>query len=240
MGPSRLSKTLQGITVTTLASIGGFFVWTKHCQFTPDDQFNPATEPLFRSQWFQKFNPGSNPTTHDECVRRLPLHKIRPELLEDARNGGSKLVEAFSQGVWGGFGYKIQRAYLERKYRNDTTTAHQLWTPQQLRTSTYDVGTEITDHFVVLEKTPTSILIRCGDSPLNSPDKNRPSDGLFALTAKADFDKGFAEFRLKSIFYQGEGEPADKSHGPMSSNMQWLHKLYTKLWMESAMSNVKK
>lgn len=104
MGPSRLSKTLQGITVTTLASIGGFFVWTKHCQFSPDDQFNPATEPLFRSQWFQKFNPGSNPTTHDECVRRLPLHKIRPELLEDARNGGSKLVEAFSQGVWGGFG----------------------------------------------------------------------------------------------------------------------------------------
>ncbi|KAG9770168.1 hypothetical protein KCU88_g6675, partial [Aureobasidium melanogenum] len=103
MGPSRLSKTLQGITVTTLASIGGFFVWTKHCQFTPDDQFNPATEPLFRSQWFQKFNPGSNPTTHDECVRRLPLHKIRPELLEDARHGGSKLVEAFSQGVWGGF-----------------------------------------------------------------------------------------------------------------------------------------
>ncbi|EXJ93510.1 hypothetical protein A1O1_01902 [Capronia coronata CBS 617.96] len=239
MGPSLLSKTLQGITVTSLASVGAFFVWTKHCQFTPDSQFTPATEPLFQSTWYKKFNPNRNPTTHDECVRRLPLHKIRPELLEDARNGGTKLVEAFSQGVWGGLGFKIQRLYMEKKYRNDTTTAHQLWTPQQLKTSTYDVGTEVTDHFVVLDKTPTSILFRCGDSPLHNPDTPRPSDGLFGLTAKADFDKGFAEFRLKSIFFQGEGEAQEKTQGPMPSTLVWLHQLYTKFFMESAMRYVK-
>jgi hypothetical protein len=136
-------------------------------------------------------------------------------------------------------GYTIQRLILERKYRNDTTTAHQLWTPQQLLTSPYDQGTEITDHFVVLEKSPTSILIRCGDSPLHNPDTNRPSDGLFEISATTDFDKGFAEFRLKSIFYQGEGEAQDKTHGPMSGTMLWLHTLYTKLWMESAMRHVK-
>lgn len=104
MGPSRLSKTIQGITVTGLATVGAFFVWTKHCHMTPLNQFTPTTEPLFQSSWYKKFNPLQNPTTHDECVRRLPLFKIRPELVEDAQKGGSKLVEAFSQGIWGGPG----------------------------------------------------------------------------------------------------------------------------------------
>lgn len=136
-------------------------------------------------------------------------------------------------------GYTIQRLYLQRKYRNDTTTAHQLWTPEELKTSTYDKGTEITDHFVVLDKTPTSILIRCGDSPLHNPNTNRPSDGLFEISATTDFDQGFAEFRLKSIFYQGEGEVEDKTKRPMSGTMLYLHQLYTKLWLESAISHVK-
>jgi len=239
MGPSRLSKTFQGITVAGLGSVGAFFVWTKHCHMTPLNQFTPTTEPLFQSSWYKKYNPLQNPTTHDECVRRLPLFKIRPELVEDAQKGGSKLVEAFSQGIWGGPGYTVQRLYLERKYRNDTTTAHQLWTPQDLKTSTYEKGTEITDHFVVLDKSPTSILIRCGDSPLHNPDANRPSDGLFEISATTDLDKGFAEFRLKSIFYQGEGDPQDKTKGPMSPTMATMHQIYTKLWMESAMSHVK-
>lgn len=104
MGPSRISKAFQGLTITGLASVGAFFVWTKHCHFTPADQFTPATEPLFQSSWYKKFNPLQNPTTHDECVRRLPLFKLRPELVEDAQKGGSKLVEAFSQGIWGGPG----------------------------------------------------------------------------------------------------------------------------------------
>ncbi|KAJ9625471.1 hypothetical protein H2204_010333 [Knufia peltigerae] len=239
MGPSRISKAFQGLTITGLASVGAFFVWTKHCHFTPADQFTPATEPLFQSSWYKKFNPLQNPTTHDECVRRLPLFKLRPELVEDAQKGGSKLVEAFSQGIWGGPGYTIQRLYLERKWRNNTTTAHQLWDPKDLKSSTYDKGTEITDHFVVLDKTPTSILIRCGDSPLNNPDANRPSDGLFEISATMDFDKGFAEFRLKSIFYQGDPEIKDKTAEPMPPTMAYLHQLYTKLWMESAMGHVK-
>jgi hypothetical protein len=137
-------------------------------------------------------------------------------------------------------GYTIQRKYLERKYRNDTTTAHQLWTPQQLSTSTYEPGTEITDHFVVLEKSPSSILIRCGDSPLHNPDSTRPSDGLFEICATTDLNKGFAEFKLKSIFYQGEGDAQDKTKAPMSPTICWLHQQYAKLWMETAMSHVKK
>ncbi|KIX94134.1 uncharacterized protein Z520_10160 [Fonsecaea multimorphosa CBS 102226] len=253
MGPSLLSKSLQAVGVGTFASIAAFSVWTKHCHFSSPGEFNPATEPLFKSVWFRKFNPGNHEATYDECVRRIGLQKIRPELVEDSRQGGTKLVEEFCRGVWGGAGYTIQRMYLARKYRNDTTTAHQLWSADDLGTSTYEPGTEITDHFVVLDKTPTRILIRCGDSPLNNPDKPRPSDGLFEMCATADFDKGVAEFRLKSIFYVGEGEWASMSaastgqgsqenwenRGPMQGWMLYAHKLYTKLWMESALRRVK-
>ena len=44
------------------------------------------------------------------------------------------------------------------------------------------VKCSITDHFEVLEKTPERILIRCGDSPLNSG--VRDSDGLFEIGVK--------------------------------------------------------
>ncbi|KIV92846.1 hypothetical protein PV10_04110 [Exophiala mesophila] len=236
MPTSLTSKFLQGVGVTTLSSIAGFFVWTKHIQV---NDLNPVTDPVFATKWYKKLNANGNPTLHDEVVRRLPLWTLRPELVEDAKNGGSKLVEGFSQGVWGTFGYSIQRRYLAAKYRNTTTTAHQLWDKPDLLSSPYNIGTEITDHFVVLDKTPTSILIRCGDSPLKSPDGQRPSDGLFEISAETDFDKGFAEFRLKSVFFQGEGVVEDKTKEPMDARTKWAHQQYAKLWMESAVRHVR-
>ena len=105
MPTSLRSKVLQGIAVGTLSSIGAFFVWTKHCKI---EYLHPTSEPLFTNQWYKKLNVNANPTLHDECVRRLPLFKLKPELVEDAKNGGSKLVEGLSQGVWGGFGTSLQ------------------------------------------------------------------------------------------------------------------------------------
>jgi hypothetical protein len=142
----------------------------------------------------------------------------------------------------------------------------------------------------VLEKTPTSILVRCGDSPFVNPDSPRQSDGVFEMYAKADFDKGYAEFRLKSVFFVGlqdeaaaalassssaapvsatgekkrllEEKPAGadrhapasnevvpaptttttetwENKGPMQGSMWFAHKLYTKLWMEAAVTRVR-
>ncbi|ETI24485.1 hypothetical protein G647_03854 [Cladophialophora carrionii CBS 160.54] len=241
MAPSLTSKALQATGVLTFFSLASFTVWTKHSRFSTPAEFNPATDPLFQSEWVRKFNPANHAATYDECVRRIGLQKIRPELVEDAQRGGSKLVEEFVRGVWGGPGYTLQRLYLQRKYRNDTTTAHQLWTPAQLQSSDYSPDTQITDHFVVLRKTPSSVLIRCGDSPLNNPDSPRQSDGLFEMCARVDPAEGFAEFRLKSIFFVGDqswtGEKANR--GPMQGTTWFAHKLYTKLWMESALSRVK-
>lgn len=100
-GASRTTKILQTVFFPPVIAAGTFYVWTKHCHM---EDMNLATDPVYQSKWHKKFNPNSNPVMNDVCVRRLPLFKVKPELVEDAQKGGSKLVEAFSQGVWGSFG----------------------------------------------------------------------------------------------------------------------------------------
>lgn len=67
----------------------------------------------------------------------------------------------------------------------------------------------------------------------------RASDGLFEMRAEIKQAEGIAEFQLKSCFYQGLGK-SDSGKPPLSPWMDWAHKLYTKLWMESAIRNVVK
>ncbi len=75
--------------------------------------------------------------------------------------------------------------------------------------------------------------MRCGDSPLKT--EVRDSDGLFEMGVKVDEEKGEAEFRLKSVFYKGLGTETEK---PMPGYVEFAHRIYTKLWMESAIRNV--
>jgi hypothetical protein len=131
-------------------------------------------------------------------------------------------------------GYAFQRYYLSRKYEGPETS-HQLWTTSELQSSPYSVGTQITDHFEVLDKSSKSILIRCGDSPRKKD--VRSSDGLFELMAVVRPEKGVAEFQVKSVFYQG----LDVAQGePMPPHIAWLHREYVKILMETAITNVTK
>ncbi|KAI9731299.1 MAG: hypothetical protein M1834_005202 [Cirrosporium novae-zelandiae] len=217
---------LAGGAGTSLAlGYGTFYMWSRDSQFVPVTN----TEKILKSRVYRKYNPNGNPPLHDYCVKKVPLDKIKPELLEKK----GKLVEAFCAGVWGGAGYSFQRAYFARKYRGPET-AHQLWSTSSLQTSDYTVGTQITDHFEVLEHNPTSILVRCGGSPRIKD--VRDSEGLFEMTAVVNKSEGVAEFGMRSIFYQGKGK-TDKPNGPLFT---WLHQQYTKLWMETAVSNVTK
>ncbi|KAJ7482233.1 hypothetical protein B0H11DRAFT_1723948 [Mycena galericulata] len=224
----RLAGRFLAVTsVGGAVGFGGFLFFTRKSRFVP---FTLTTDPIFTSNHFKKFNPNENvPGLHDLCVRRVPLSQIRPELLKE----DGKLAERFCAGVWSGFGYEIQRKYLERKYRSQET-ANQLWDTRELAESTYPVGTQITDHFEVISHTPTSIVVRCGDSPRNSG--VRSSDGLFEMSAVVKESEGVAEFGLKSIFFKGEG----KSEGSIPSHIAFAHRLYTKLWMESALRKVLK
>ncbi len=131
-------------------------------------------------------------------------------------------------------GHAYQRGYLERKYRGPSTT-NQLWTKEELSKSTYEPGTQMVNHFEVVEKTPTDIVVRCGDSPLNQGP--RDSDGLFIITAVVDQARGEAVLGLKSCFFNSRTK-VEGIHGPMPGWMEGLHRWYTRLWMETGAWNV--
>jgi hypothetical protein len=60
----------------------------------------PATDPLWKSRLLASHNPSRNSATSDTCIRRIPLSKIRPELLD--KDGD--LVREFCRAVWSGWG----------------------------------------------------------------------------------------------------------------------------------------
>ncbi|KAL6787345.1 hypothetical protein J3E68DRAFT_153111 [Trichoderma sp. SZMC 28012] len=184
-----------------------------------------ASDPIWTSVLFKRYNPSANPATQDICIKRLPLHKIRPELL---RNPGDLALE-YCRGVWSGSGFEVQRRYLQWKYRGPET-CHHLWTKQQLAQSNYEKGTCIVDHFEVVEKTATSITVRCGDSPRNQ--SLRPSDGLFEIGAVVDDTRGEVELTLKSCLFSSQGKISGED-GPMPPWMEILHRWYARIWSQT-------
>ena len=47
-----------------------------------------------------RLNPDNHPGMSDQCIREVPLSKLR----DDLRNNDRKLVEQFTASVWGGIG----------------------------------------------------------------------------------------------------------------------------------------
>jgi hypothetical protein len=131
-------------------------------------------------------------------------------------------------------GYTIQRLYLSRKYQGPET-AKQLWTVPELKKSTYAAGTLITDHFEVVDRTPTEITVRAGDTPRHTGP--RDSDGLFVISAKADKAAGFVELGLKSCFFTS-AQKVEGTAGPMPRWMEELHLWYSRIWMASAARSI--
>lgn len=95
---ARLSRFVIGAPVVGFSAL---YLWTIKCRFEP---FGPETSPLFQHPMLKVINPRNNPSSNDCCVRAVPFSQIKPELLEDARQGGTRLVEAFCAGMWGGYG----------------------------------------------------------------------------------------------------------------------------------------
>ncbi|KAG9247480.1 hypothetical protein BJ878DRAFT_539265 [Calycina marina] len=219
----------NSVAGTGVVGVAAWTIATRNARFVPIQ----ANDEIFKDPAYLRNNPFKNPTTQDLCVRRVPLKNIKPQLLEKE----GKLAEAFCGSVWGGLGYTYQRYYLEKKYRSDPGTANQLWERRDLQNATYDVGTQITNHFEVVTKTPNSNTVRCGDTPHNTG--VRASDGLFQMSADVKEDEGVAEFGLKSVFFVGD-KKIDGTSGPMPAHIEFLHRLYTKLWLETAVLRLQK
>ncbi|KAJ5746230.1 hypothetical protein N7520_011412 [Penicillium odoratum] len=215
----------------TLAGAGGWQLWTMHCYFEP---FGPESDPIFQSDHYQRHNPGDHPSLKDSCVRKVPLSQIPPELVEDALKGGSKLLERFCAGVWGGYGYAIQRNILARLGRNGSSEESILWDKKQLLNSTYEEGTNVTDHFIVIGKSPRSVVLWGAHAPSENPELPRDMENLAEVTADINVDQGVAEFRLKNIFYNGVERTSKELFPPP---IVWLHFQYCKLLLEGGVSH---
>jgi hypothetical protein len=82
----------------------------------------------------------------------------------------------------------------------------------------------------VVEKTPSEIVVRCGDSPRNPGP--RDSDGLFAISATIDRERGEAVLGLKSTFFNSSRRIED-TQGTGPGLIEVLHRWYSRLWMET-------
>ncbi|KAK5661792.1 hypothetical protein OQA88_9894 [Cercophora sp. LCS_1] len=185
-----------------------------------------SDDPIWRSRPYAKYNVHQNASMHDVVTKRIPLDKIKPELLQ--KEGG--LVLELCRGVWGGIGYRPQLGYLARKYQGPATSS-QLWTPKQLNTSTYEPGTQLSDHFEVVDKTPTEITVRCGDSPRNRGP--RDSDGLFVIQAEVDAKRGEVILGLKSCFFNSATK-IEGIQGPVPYWIELPHRWYSRLLLAAA------
>ncbi|KAF7555236.1 hypothetical protein G7Z17_g2335 [Cylindrodendrum hubeiense] len=137
----KLKKSIQLGAATGAITLGTFSIWARNCHIENRPQ---GMESIMQSPLYHKLNPESNPAIYDRCIRYVDFSLISPELLEDARCGGPKLVNAFSGGLWGSSGesepwFLVQRKYLEFKYRNEAT-AHQTWDVDDILKDNYEQG----------------------------------------------------------------------------------------------------
>ncbi|KAF1912052.1 hypothetical protein BDU57DRAFT_77902 [Ampelomyces quisqualis] len=216
-----------GLGANALLAYGSMSFYTRNTKFVPYD----TNSPDHTTAVFKAHNPSSNPPVCiDHAVKSIPYSKLPEKYRATGKVDQAQLATDFCRGVWAGVAYRVQRRYLERKYRALPGRENHLWDVKDLEKSEYKVGTIITDHFEVVEHTDDKVIVRCGDSPFNGD--HRPSDGLFSMEVSTDDEKQLATFHLKSNFINTT--PEGKEGKPLPWNFQLAHRWYTKLWMESA------
>ncbi|KAH7261695.1 hypothetical protein BKA59DRAFT_461649 [Fusarium tricinctum] len=223
------AKAAAGVSV---AGAGTFHLVTRKCYFEP---FGPENgKSLFEHPLLKQINPWNKPVSHDSCVREVPFEKLDPTLIEDARNGGTQLIERFIAGMWGGFGYAIQRKIMT--FTKDDVNKSDVWDKKDLLHCTYEPGTFFTNHFVVLSKTPTCITMRGCFNPHQSPPVPTDIDNIVELNAELDEVKKVAVLKLRVITFDGRQEASDKED-PFGGVGGWLHRRYSTLLVESGARN---
>ncbi|VTT79812.1 unnamed protein product [Fusarium fujikuroi] len=222
------SKVAAGVSITSAAS---FHLVTRKCYFEP---FGPENgRSLYEHPLLTQINPWNKPGSADSCVREVPFDKLDKVILEDAKKGGTKLVERFMAGMWGGFGYGIQRRIMTL-FKNEANK-NDLWEKQDLLASTYEPGTYFTNHFVVLSKTPTCITLRGCIDPHQSPPSPMDVDNLVEIRAELDEGKQVAVLKLQCITFDGRKEANDKED-PFGGVGGWLHRHATAEVTDGALS----
>ncbi|GKU07068.1 hypothetical protein FLAG1_09954 [Fusarium langsethiae] len=224
-----VARVAAGISIT---GAGTFHLVTRKCYFEPFGLENGRS--LFEHPLLKQINPWNKPGSADSCVREVPFDKLDKALIEDAKIGGTKLVERFIAGMWGGFGYGIQRRIMTLS-KNDLNK-YDLWEKKDLLESTYEPGTYFTNHFLVLSKAPTCITMRGCFDPHQSPPSPMDIDNIVEVHAELDEVKQVAVLKLRVITFDGRKEASDKED-PFGGFGGWLHRRYSSLLVESGARN---
>jgi len=141
---ARLTGTLLAVTATPAL---GWAYYTRATTFIPFS----TSSPDFSSPLSQKHNPGRNkPVCIDHAIRTVPLARLQT-------TDQGELTKRFCQGIWGGVGFAYQRRFLEKKWRPMEGRGEQLWEKDELKRSDYEVGTKMSDHFEVVERTDEKV-----------------------------------------------------------------------------------
>lgn len=152
-----------GLGANALLAYSGMSFYTRNTKFVPYDTAHSD----LASKLHKAHNPGNNPPgCIDHAIKQVPYGAL-PEKYR--RAGGSAevaykvdkaaLTTDFCRGIWGGLAYRVQRRYLERKYRSLPGREGHLWDVKDLERSEYPVGTGITDHFEVVEHDDSKVRI---------------------------------------------------------------------------------
>ncbi|KAF4982578.1 hypothetical protein FZEAL_1810 [Fusarium zealandicum] len=191
-----VAKTAAGVSMT---GAGGFYLWTRNCHFEP---FGPEFNgPLFRHPIMKQINPWNKPASYDLGVLVVSFDELDDGLVEDATQGGTRLIEMFAEGMWGGYGYAIQRRILE--LLKNETSKDDVWSRKNLPECKYDPGTFFTNHFVVLEKTPTCIRMRSCFDPRQHPLAPQKMDSMVEMRAEVDREKRVVLLKLQCLTFDG-------------------------------------
>ncbi|KAI1343695.1 hypothetical protein F5Y15DRAFT_174810 [Xylariaceae sp. FL0016] len=189
-------------------------------------------DPMFKSQTYAKYNPKGNPALQDDCIKRVPLSKIRPEL----RDNEEALTLEFCRGIWSRWGFWAQ-SKLQERYDHPAGTDDNLWHVKDLAVSAYPKGLRFSNHFEVVQHAGNEIVVRCGGSPLEPGLRN--SDGLVFLSARIDKDAQVAEFSLKSALFSSAAPFVEGQGHPIPPKITFLHRWYVRMLVQSAIGQVK-
>ncbi|KAI1876444.1 hypothetical protein JX265_003970 [Neoarthrinium moseri] len=174
------------------------------------------SDPWFKTKTYTKYNPKGNPALIDDCIKRVPLSKIRPDL----RDNEEALTLEFCRGIWGRWGFWPQTKMQER-YDAPPGSEHDAWKTSELAESKFEQGLRMVNHFEVVENKGDEITVRCGGSPMNPGLRN--SDGLVSISARIDRQKQEAIFSLKSALFNSAGAFAPEAEHPIPPKITFLH-----------------
>lgn len=158
-GPKRALGVFVGIAgglgANVLLGYGVMSFYTRNTKFVP---YDPSHADL-ATDVFKKHNPTSNPPVCiDRAIKQIPYASLPEKYrLKDDKIDKAHLATDFCRGIWGGIAFRVQRRYLDRKYRALPGREDHLWDVKDLEKDSYEVGTKIVDHFEVVEHTDSKV-----------------------------------------------------------------------------------